>query len=253
MRCFCVLIFFFFFLFFIISYSNGLSALVGMWTWAYFTTMAWTCFIWKMGISKSRMKKVTPMSVTEETVCSSGIHRDESPLFGPSNTKASYLRVSIRRRAQADCEGQDSEFLAEEVDRILAQCDNTDTSLNRTSYKMSMFGSKSLGLYCYAKGQDCSNAYSGSTSDKNEVNTVNTPTSIHEKVGLLFICKVFPLNAMASSVSIQPMTMATRINTKLLIELLKPLSKEYLSISWLSEQARPPQDLLNIESTATAS
>lgn len=151
-----------------------------------------------MGISKSRMKKVTPMSVTEETVCSSGIHRDESPLFGPSNTKASYLRVSIRRRAQADCEGQDSEFLAEEVDRILAQCDNTDTSLNRTSYKMSMFGSKSLGLYYYAKGQDCSNAYSGSTRDKNEVNTVNTPTSIHEK-------------------------------------------------------ARPPQDLLNIESTATAS
>lgn len=134
------------------------------------------------------MKKVAPVSVSEETVCSSGIHRDESRLFGPSNTKASHLRVSIRR-AQADCEGQDSE----EVDRILAQCDNTDTSLNRTSYKMSMFGSKSLGLYYYAKGQDCNNAYSGSTRDKNEINTVNTPNSIHEKVGLLFICKVFSL------------------------------------------------------------
>lgn len=140
------------------------------------------------------MKKVAPASVTEETVCSSDIHRDESQLFGPSNTKASYLRVSIRR-AQADCdsEGQDSEVLAEEVDRILAECDNTDISLNRTSYKMSMFGSKSLGLYYYAKGQDCNSAYSGSTRDKNEINTVNILTSIHEKVGLLFILKVFPL------------------------------------------------------------
>lgn len=148
-----------------------------------------------MGVSKSRMKKVAPVSVTEETVCSSGIHRDESQLFGPSNTKASYLRVSIRRRAQADCnsEGQDSEFLAEEVDRILAECDNTDISLNKTSYKMPMFGSKSLGLYYYAKGQDCNSVYSGSTRDKNEINTVNIPTSIHEKVGLLFIFKVFPL------------------------------------------------------------
>ncbi|KAF4102353.1 hypothetical protein G5714_017153 [Onychostoma macrolepis] len=136
-----------------------------------------------MGISKSRMKKVAP--VTEETVCSSGIHRDESHLFGPSNTKASYLRVSISRRAQADCnsEGQDSEFsVAEEVDRILAECDNTDISLNRASYKMPMFGSKSLGLYYYAKGQDCNNVYSGSTRDKNEINTANIPTSIHEKV-----------------------------------------------------------------------
>ncbi|KAK2878413.1 hypothetical protein Q8A67_019204 [Cirrhinus molitorella] len=62
--------------------------------------------------------------------------------------------------------------LAVEVDRILA-----DISLNRTSYKMPMFGAKSLGLY-YAKGQDSN----GGTRDKNEINTVNKPTSIHEKV-----------------------------------------------------------------------
>uniref|UniRef100_A0A9J7YUT2 Si:ch211-139d20.3 n=1 Tax=Cyprinus carpio carpio TaxID=630221 RepID=A0A9J7YUT2_CYPCA len=138
-----------------------------------------------MGISKSRMKKVAPVSVTEETVCSSGVHRDESQLFGPSNTRASDLRVSFRRRAQADCnsEGQDSEFsaddLAEKVDRILAECDLT---LSRTSYKMPMFGSKSLGLYYYAKGQDCNSVYSSSTRDNNEMNTVNISTSIHEKV-----------------------------------------------------------------------
>ncbi|KAL1258298.1 hypothetical protein QQF64_011542 [Cirrhinus molitorella] len=123
------------------------------------------------------MKKVAPVSVTGENVCSSGIHRDESQLFDPSNTKTSDRHVSIRK-AQADCnsEGRDSEFsaddLAVEVDRILA-----DISLNRTSYKMPMFGAKSLGLY-YAKGQDSN----GGTRDKNEINTVNKPTSIHEKV-----------------------------------------------------------------------
>ncbi|XP_073682577.1 uncharacterized protein [Garra rufa] len=130
-----------------------------------------------MGAAKSRMKKVAPVSVTEENVCSRGIHRDESRLFGPSNSKTSARRVSIMR-AQANCnsEGKDSEFSADdpamEVDRILA-----DISLNRTSYKMPMFGDKSLGLY-YAKGQDSN----GATSDKNEINTVNKPTSIQEKV-----------------------------------------------------------------------
>ncbi|KTG35156.1 hypothetical protein cypCar_00006675 [Cyprinus carpio] len=138
-----------------------------------------------MGTAKSRMKKVAP--VTEENVCSGGIHRDESQLFGPSETKPADRRLTIRRRAQPDCnsEGQDSEFsaddLAVEVDRILAECVSTDISLNRTSYKMPMFGSNSLGLY-YAKAQDSYSFYSGSTRDKNEINTVNKPISIHKKV-----------------------------------------------------------------------
>lgn len=146
--------------------------------------------------------------MTEKNVCSSGIHRDESQLFGPSNTKTSDRRVSVRR-AQADCnsEGQDSEFsvddLAVEVDRILAVCDNTNASLNRTSYKMP----KPVGLQ-YAKGQDSDNVtlYSGGTRDKNEMNTF-----IHEKVGLLLIFKSY-WNAKGLSFSVWSMAVATRIN-----------------------------------------
>lgn len=139
-----------------------------------------------MGAAKSRMKKVAP--ATEENVCSSGIHRDERQLCGPSETKSSARRLTVRRRAQADwsSEGQDSELsadgLAEEVDRILAECVSTDIiSLNRTSYEIPLFGSNSLGLY-YAKGQYSDNVYSGSARDKNVIKTVNKPISIDEKV-----------------------------------------------------------------------
>lgn len=158
-----------------------------------------------MGTTKSRMKKVAPMSVTEENVCCSGSQWDASQLFGPSDNKTSDRRLSVRRRAQGDCnsDGQDSEFSAEdlavEVDRILDECDTTDITL-RTSYNMPIFGSKSSGLYS-DKRQDSNNVYSGNThdesqfgvyvtigefKDKNKVNSVNKPTSnIHEKVWLL--------------------------------------------------------------------
>lgn len=150
-----------------------------------------------MGTAKSRMKKVAPVSVTEENVCCSGSHRDGSQLFCPSNTQTSDRRVSIRRRAQGDCnsDGQDSEFsaddLAVEVDRILAECDSNDITLNRTSYMMPISGAKSSGLY-YAKIQDSSNVYSGNKhgyvtrGEFKDKNKVNKPTSdIHEKVWLL--------------------------------------------------------------------
>ncbi|CAM4644886.1 unnamed protein product [Leuciscus chuanchicus] len=156
-----------------------------------------------MGTTKSRMKKVAPMSVTEENVCSSGSQRDHaSQLFGPSDNKTSDRRLSFRRRAMGDCnsDGQDSEFSAEdlavEVDRILDECDTTDITL-RTSYNMPIFGSMSSGVYS-DKRQDGNNVYSGSThdeshfgvyvtigefQDKNKVNSVNKPTSnIHEKI-----------------------------------------------------------------------
>ncbi|ROL51880.1 hypothetical protein DPX16_19399 [Anabarilius grahami] len=137
-----------------------------------------------MGTAKSRMKKVAPVSVTEENVCSSGGRRDGSQLFGPSNTQTPDRRVSVRRRAQGDCnsDGQDSELsaddLAVEVDRILAECDNNDITLNRTSYMMPIFGAKSSGLY-YAK--DSNNVYSG--NKHGYVTRGHKPTSnIHEKV-----------------------------------------------------------------------
>lgn len=143
------------------------------------------------------MKKVAPVSVTEENVCSSGSHRDGSQLFGPSNTQTSDRRVSIRRRAQGDCnsDGQDSEFSADdpavEVDRILAECVNNDITLNKTSYMMPIFGAKSSGLY-YSKIQDSNNVYSGNKhgyvtkGEFKDKNKVNKPTSnIHEKVWLL--------------------------------------------------------------------
>lgn len=158
----------------------------------------------EMGTTKSKMKKVAPMSVTEENVCSSsGSQRDASQLFGPSNNKTSDRRLSVRRRAMGDCnsDGQDSEFSAEdllvEADRILDECDTTDITL-RTSYNMPIFGSKSSGLYS-DKRQDSNNVYSlngeskfgvyvtiGEFKDKNKVTSVNKPTSnIHEKVWLL--------------------------------------------------------------------
>lgn len=117
-----------------------------------------------MGTAKSRMKKVAPMSVTEENVCNSGSHLFASQLFGPSNNTTSDRRLSVRRRAQ------DLEFLAEdlavEVDRILDECDTTDITL-RTSYNMPIFGSKSPGLYS-AKRQDSNNVYSGNTHDESQ-------------------------------------------------------------------------------------
>lgn len=145
-----------------------------------------------MGTAKSRMKKVAPVSVTEENVCSSGSRRDGSRLFGPSNTQTSDRRVSIRRRAQRDCnsDGQDSEFsaddLALEVDRILAECDNNDITLNRTSYMVPIFGAKSSGLY-YSR--DRNSVYSGNKHGyvkRGEFKDKNKATSnIHEKVWLL--------------------------------------------------------------------
>ncbi|XP_067310660.1 uncharacterized protein [Pseudorasbora parva] len=150
-----------------------------------------------MGTAKSRMKKVAPVSVTAENS-----PRSASQLFGPSNTRTSDPRVSIKRRAQGYCnsDGQESEFSAEglavEVDRILDECDNADIT-RRTSYRMPIFASKSSGLY-YSKKQDSSNVYSGNKHgesqygvyvtgdefiDKNKVNSVNKPTlNIHEKV-----------------------------------------------------------------------
>ncbi|KAI7804889.1 hypothetical protein IRJ41_022076 [Triplophysa rosa] len=147
-----------------------------------------------MGIARSRMKKVAPVSVTEETVCSGGSDID-GHLLGPSNTSLVRI-VSIRERDRTDCnsEGQESEVSAEddtlaEVDRILAECENIDNS--RTSHKMPTLGSKSSGI-CYAKRHDASNdiyrdskheLQHGTCVKNDEVNTINKPTSnIQEQI-----------------------------------------------------------------------
>lgn len=135
------------------------------------------------------MKKVAPVPVTEETVCSGDRDMDER-LLGPSNTNLIRI-VSIRKRDVTDCnsEGQESEAEDDtlaEVDRILAECENIDKRLNsRTSQKMPTLGSKSSGL-CYAKRHASNDIYRGSKHDElqhgvcennDEVNTMNIPTS----------------------------------------------------------------------------
>lgn len=148
----------------------------------------------EMGIARSRMKKVAPVSVTEE-VCSGGSDID-GHLLVSSNT--SLVRIgSIRKRHRTDCdsEGQESEVSAEddtlaEVDRIIAESDNS-----RTSHKMPTLGSKSSGL-CNAKRHDASNdIYRDSKHDlqqgacvkNDEVNTINKPISnIQEQVSMIF-------------------------------------------------------------------
>ncbi|KAK7142153.1 hypothetical protein R3I94_011750 [Phoxinus phoxinus] len=185
------------------------------------------------------MKKVAPMSVTEESVCSSGRHRNASQLFGPSNNKTSDRRLSVRRRAQGDCnsDGQDSEFSAEdlavEVDRILDECDTTDITI-RTSDNMPIFGSKSSGLH-YAKRQDSNNVYSGNAhdesqfvyvtsgefNDKNKVNSVNKPTSnIHEKI--------MPLKDLLSCTKIESTATASSYGSSLALPIMYDASEEDL-------------------------
>lgn len=130
-----------------------------------------------MGLARSKMKKVAPVSVTEEPVCSGGTDRDEH--LSTSNTSL------IRNRTDCNSEGQESEVSAEddtlaEVERILAEGENIEERPN--IQKMPTLVSKSSGL-CYAK--HASLIYRGSKHDevqhgvceKNELNTTNMPTS----------------------------------------------------------------------------
>lgn len=156
-------------------------------------------------MARSRMKKVAPVSVTQETGCS-----DESDRDGHlSSSDTSVVRiVSIRKRDRTDCnsEGQESEVSAEddtlaEVDRILAECEHIDN--NVTSHKMPTLGSKSPELF-YAKRHASNDLYRDSKHDelqhavcvKNDDvnNTMNKLTSnIQEQVKNIFfkahLCK----------------------------------------------------------------